>query len=82
MFTIISYDIVEDKRRTKVLKLMKGYGDTRPIQRVRVRPEPAAVRRGRPEAAGNHQYGYRQRALLPARRDRSRRASRSWASAA
>jgi CRISPR-associated protein Cas2 len=26
MFTIISYDIVEDKRRTKVLKLLKGYG--------------------------------------------------------
>jgi CRISPR-associated protein Cas2 len=26
MFTVISYDIVEDKRRTKVLKLLKGYG--------------------------------------------------------
>jgi CRISPR-associated protein Cas2 len=26
MFTIISYDVVEDKRRTKVLKLLKGYG--------------------------------------------------------
>ncbi len=26
MFTIISYDIVEDKRRTKVMKLLKGYG--------------------------------------------------------
>ena len=26
MFTIISYDIVDDKRRTKVLKLLKGYG--------------------------------------------------------
>jgi CRISPR-associated protein Cas2 len=26
MFTIISYDIVEDKRRTKVLKFLKGYG--------------------------------------------------------
>ena len=26
MFTIISYDIVEDKRRTKVMKFLKGYG--------------------------------------------------------
>ncbi|MBP1468466.1 CRISPR-associated endonuclease Cas2 [Candidatus Chloroploca sp. M-50] len=26
MFTIISYDIVEDKRRTKVMNLLKGYG--------------------------------------------------------
>ncbi|MBX0331503.1 CRISPR-associated endonuclease Cas2 [Oscillochloris sp. ZM17-4] len=26
MFTIISYDVVEDKRRTKVMKLLKGYG--------------------------------------------------------
>jgi len=26
MFTIISYDIVNDKRRTKVMKLLKGYG--------------------------------------------------------
>jgi CRISPR-associated protein Cas2 len=26
MFTVISYDIVEDKRRTQVLKLLKGYG--------------------------------------------------------
>ncbi len=26
MFTIISYDIVDDKRRTKVMKLLKGYG--------------------------------------------------------
>lgn len=26
MFTIISYDIVEDKRRTRVMKLLKGYG--------------------------------------------------------
>lgn len=26
MFTVVSYDIVEDKRRTKVLKLLKGYG--------------------------------------------------------
>lgn len=26
MFTIISYDIVNDKRRTKVFKLLKGYG--------------------------------------------------------
>lgn len=26
MFTLVSYDIVNDKRRTKVLKLMKGYG--------------------------------------------------------
>lgn len=26
MFTIISYDIVADKRRTKVMKLLKGYG--------------------------------------------------------
>lgn len=26
MFTIISYDIVKDKRRTKVMKLLKGYG--------------------------------------------------------
>lgn len=26
MFTIISYDIVSDKRRTKVMKLLKGYG--------------------------------------------------------
>ena len=26
MFTIISYDVVADKRRTKVLKLLKGYG--------------------------------------------------------
>lgn len=26
MFTIISYDIVEDKRRTKVMKVLKGYG--------------------------------------------------------
>ncbi|MDZ4721234.1 MAG: CRISPR-associated endonuclease Cas2 [Roseiflexaceae bacterium] len=26
MFTIISYDVVSDKRRTKVLKLLKGYG--------------------------------------------------------
>jgi len=26
MFTIISYDLVADRRRTKVLKLLKGYG--------------------------------------------------------
>jgi CRISPR-associated protein Cas2 len=26
MFTIISYDIVSDKRRTKVMQLLKGYG--------------------------------------------------------
>ena len=26
MFTIISYDIVEDKRRTKVMKFLLGYG--------------------------------------------------------
>jgi CRISPR-associated protein Cas2 len=26
MFTIISYDVVEDRRRAKVLKLLKGYG--------------------------------------------------------
>src|SRR5262245_25325350 len=26
MFTVISYDVVEDKRRTKVLKFLKGYG--------------------------------------------------------
>jgi CRISPR-associated protein Cas2 len=26
MFTIISYDIVEDKRRTKVMKYLLGYG--------------------------------------------------------
>lgn len=26
MFTIISYDVVEDKRRTKVMQLLKGYG--------------------------------------------------------
>ena len=26
MFTIISYDIVLDRRRTKVMKLLKGYG--------------------------------------------------------
>ena len=26
MFTVISYDIVEDKRRTKVLKHLRGYG--------------------------------------------------------
>lgn len=26
MFTIISYDIVDDKRRASVMKLLKGYG--------------------------------------------------------
>lgn len=26
MFTVVSYDIVEDKRRTKVLKLLRGFG--------------------------------------------------------
>lgn len=26
MFTVISYDIVEDKRRTQVLKHLRGYG--------------------------------------------------------
>lgn len=26
MFIVISYDIVEDKRRTKVLKHLRGYG--------------------------------------------------------
>jgi CRISPR-associated protein Cas2 len=26
MFTVISYDVVDDKRRTKVLKFLKGYG--------------------------------------------------------
>ncbi len=26
MFTIISYDIVSNKRRTKVMQLLKGYG--------------------------------------------------------
>ncbi len=26
MFTIISYDVVQDKRRTKVLKFLRGYG--------------------------------------------------------
>lgn len=27
MFTVISYDIVEDKRRTKVIKHLRGYGN-------------------------------------------------------
>ncbi len=27
MFTIISYDVVNDRRRTKVLKFLKGYGN-------------------------------------------------------
>lgn len=26
MLTLISYDIVDDKRRTKVMQLLKGYG--------------------------------------------------------
>lgn len=26
MFTIISYDVVQDPRRTRVMKLLKGYG--------------------------------------------------------
>jgi CRISPR-associated protein Cas2 len=26
MFTVISYDVVVDKQRTKVLKFLKGYG--------------------------------------------------------
>lgn len=26
MFTIVSYDITSDRRRTRVLKLLKGYG--------------------------------------------------------
>ena len=26
MFTVISYDVVSDKQRSKVLKLLKGYG--------------------------------------------------------
>lgn len=26
MLTVISYDVVEDKRRTRVLKYLKGYG--------------------------------------------------------
>jgi len=26
MFTIISYDIVDDHRRTKEMKMLKGYG--------------------------------------------------------
>ncbi len=26
MFTIVSYDIVNDRRRTKAMKLLKGYG--------------------------------------------------------
>jgi len=26
MFTVISYDVVNDKRRTRVMKLLKGYG--------------------------------------------------------
>lgn len=26
MFTLISYDVVEDKRRTKIMKLLLGYG--------------------------------------------------------
>lgn len=26
MFTVVSYDIVEDRRRTRVMKLLKGYG--------------------------------------------------------
>lgn len=26
MFTVVSYDIVDDKQRTKVFKLLKGYG--------------------------------------------------------
>lgn len=26
MFIVVSYDIVEDKRRTAVLKLLRGYG--------------------------------------------------------
>jgi CRISPR-associated protein Cas2 len=31
MLTLISYDIVDTKRRTKVMQLLKGYG--RPVQR-------------------------------------------------
>ena len=26
MFTAVSYDVVDDKRRTRVLKLLRGYG--------------------------------------------------------
>jgi CRISPR-associated protein Cas2 len=26
MFTLISYDVVQDKRRTNLLKLLRGYG--------------------------------------------------------
>jgi CRISPR-associated protein Cas2 len=26
MFVVISYDVTDDKRRTRVLKLLKGYG--------------------------------------------------------
>lgn len=26
MFVVLSYDVVDDKRRTRVLKLLKGYG--------------------------------------------------------
>lgn len=31
MLTLISYDIVDNRRRTKVMALLKGYG--RPVQR-------------------------------------------------
>lgn len=27
MFTLISYDITDDKRRTKLMKLLEGYGE-------------------------------------------------------
>lgn len=49
MFTVVSYDVVEDKRRTKVLKLLRGYGthvqysvfecDLNPAQLGRLRAE-------------------------------------------
>lgn len=26
MFVVVAYDVVEDRRRTKVMKLLKGYG--------------------------------------------------------
>ena len=42
MLTIISYDVVDDRRRTKVLKLLKGYGSRVQYSVFECDLEPAA----------------------------------------
>lgn len=45
MFTVISYDIADDRRRDRVLRFLRGYGTHVQQKRLRVRPLRSPVGR-------------------------------------